>query len=655
MSKVFDHAAHAQHRWRRFLNHDSKNYAGFSVMAGRLQFAKVVSSHKRAKGIAYLTKKTAEKLPKLMVYPLVLGVTGAELLVWGTSYFNDGKDNDTSKVARDAKLAPAAFAVYGTTLNSVYPLVGRWRRVRGWLRPIKWGAIAYNSDPTQFIFLVSSGTEDVNNNGIYATANITAIDQLVLSPQTTDVWIQGGDYQQINKGKIVELELAPDLLTSQSQVKSVSLMSMNLSAKSYDIPYMIPNSTTTLSLSNTLLTEFPSHFSSLSNIMILHLNDNYISTVGPLVNWEKLVVLDLHQNSVSTFEGNFPGLTELYLNINNLTEIPAVVFTFEHLTKLVIQNNPLTSRSFTESQITFLQGLTSLDLVDSDFHIAVNCSRAEQRSIEDESLASIENKEWSTKPNDDELNGQEIFELTNQGDEQEGSVSKDKGIIMCLHNGAVPLGLSLVRELRCLGNKEVIQIYHCFPEEMSNASRALLLEADKNLEIVDVCTDLVAKGKLTEDRARHFRSWWIKPLAMYHTDIKEVLLLDIDDIFMRDPAALRTTEGYKRTGTTFFYDRVLSSTEFFNQNVDGEQYLKKLLNEFDYAKYGLPPGSTPSDHLNINTSYAWRRQTSHEQDSSLVAIDKSRAGQAMEIMFFLITEQHFVHEFSYGDKETFWI
>lgn len=257
------------------------------------------------------------------------------------------------------------------------------------------------------------------------------------------------------------------------------------------------------------------------------------------------------------------------------------------------------------------------------------------------SLASVENKP-------------SLQEFSTQEEEYE-RFNKDKGIIMCMHNGAVPMGLSLVRELRCLGNKEVIQIYHCFPEEMSNTSRTLLLDADDNLEIVDVCTDLVAKGKLTEDRARHFRSWWIKPLAMYHTDITEVLLLDIDDIFLRDPAVVRITEGYKRTGTTFFYDRVLSSKEFFNQDVDGDQYLNKLLNEFDYQKYGLPTGATPSNHLNPKTSYAWRRQTSHEQDSSLVAIDKSRAGQALNVMFFLITEQHFVHEFSYGDKETFWI
>ncbi|KAE9287461.1 hypothetical protein PF008_g26396 [Phytophthora fragariae] len=263
-------------------------------------------------------------------------------------------------------------------------------------------------------------------------------------------------------------------------------------------------------------------------------------------------------------------------------------------------------------------------------------------------------QEWSTKTQGGTLTDIEGNDLTNQGDGQ-SSFSTDKGIIMCMHDGAVPLGISLVRELRCLGNQELIQVYHCFPEEMSNSSRKLLLEADKNLEIVDVCTDLVAQGKLSEDRAKYFRSWWIKPLAVYHTKIRELLLLDVDDIFMRDPAVLRTTEGYQRTGTTFFYDRVLPSKEFFNQDVDGQQYLKKLLKEFDYARFDLPPGSKPSAHLSAQTSYAWRRQTSQEQDSSLVAIDKSRAGRAMDVLFFLITEQHFVHEISYGDKESFWI
>jgi hypothetical protein len=234
------------------------------------------------------------------------------------------------------------------------------------------------------------------------------------------------------------------------------------------------------------------------------------------------------------------------------------------------------------------------------------------------------------------------------------AVGRDKGIIMGMHDGVVPMGLSLIRELRCLGNSELIQVYHCFPDEMSAASRALLLSADDHLEIVDVCSDLVERGQMSHDRALHFRSWWIKPLAVTHTDVREVLLLDIDDLFMRDPAVLRSTPGYKRTGTTFFYDRVLFSKEFFNQELaGGKQYLRELIDSFDYAKFGVEGPVGPSAHL--KTTFAFRRQTSHEQDSSVVAIDKARAGRAMDVLFFLITEQHFVHEFSYGDKESFWI
>ncbi|KAF4319939.1 hypothetical protein BBO99_00005741 [Phytophthora kernoviae] len=145
--KVFNHANHARHRWKNFMDHDSKNYMGLSTMAGGVQLAKAMGGRKRSKGIAYVIKKTAEKLPRLMVYPLVLGVTGVELFVWGASYFGDDEtDENISRVTRNAKLAPAAFAFYGVTLNQVYPYDGRWRRVRGFLRPVKWGAVGLAID-----------------------------------------------------------------------------------------------------------------------------------------------------------------------------------------------------------------------------------------------------------------------------------------------------------------------------------------------------------------------------------------------------------------------------------------------------------------------------------------------------------------------------
>ncbi|GMF32410.1 unnamed protein product [Phytophthora fragariaefolia] len=188
---------------------------------------------------------------------------------------------------------------------------------------------------------------------------------------------------------------------------------------------------------------------------------------------------------------------------------------------------------------------------------------------------------------------------------------------------------------------------------MSAENRAMLLGSDARVEVVDVCTDLVDRGVLKRETAEKFRSWWLKPLALYHTDIAEVMLMDVDDVFLKDPAVLRTTEGYQRTGTTFFYDRVLWSKEWFNQDVNNTSYLKTLLNGFDYAAFALKEGAHIPEYL--ERSYAYKGEASHEQDSSLVVVDKSRSGQAMAVLFWLITVQRFEREFSYGDKESFWI
>ncbi|KAE8887692.1 hypothetical protein PF005_g6785 [Phytophthora fragariae] len=238
------------------------------------------------------------------------------------------------------------------------------------------------------------------------------------------------------------------------------------------------------------------------------------------------------------------------------------------------------------------------------------------------------------------------------------SVNRNKAVVMCMHDGVVPMGLSLVRELRCLGNRDLIQVYHCLPGELSNRSRELLFEADSRLEIVDVCSDLVARGDMSLELAGQFRSWWIKPLALYHSDASEVILLDVDDVFMRDPAVLRTTEGYTRTGTTFFYDRVTAGKFFFNQQMaNNMSYLDNLLHGFNYTSIGVSSGYSPSAHL--RKSFAFRGETHHEQDSSVVVVDKSRSRKAMKALWWLITHERFANEkretFSFGDKESFWL
>ncbi|TMW56174.1 hypothetical protein Poli38472_008822 [Pythium oligandrum] len=240
----------------------------------------------------------------------------------------------------------------------------------------------------------------------------------------------------------------------------------------------------------------------------------------------------------------------------------------------------------------------------------------------------------------------------------QANISYDKGIVLCLHDGIVAMGVSLVRELRCLGNQEVIQVYHCL-NELSEASRALLTRKDLRVQIIDVCAEMMGKKLFNEKKAKSFQGYWIKPLALYHTNLTEVLVLDADVIMMRDPAVIRTTSGYQRTGTMFFYDRVVRKRVNFNKLVrvsadtkTARQYLKIWIDRFPYQRFGLTKAQL-SPHLRDSLSY--REETCHEQDSSIVAIDKTRAGKAFDVLWYIMTEKRFRFMFSWGDKESFWL
>lgn len=222
-----------------------------------------------------------------------------------------------------------------------------------------------------------------------------------------------------------------------------------------------------------------------------------------------------------------------------------------------------------------------------------------------------------------------------------------KGIIMCLFDRILPLGISLIRELRCLGNDELIEVYHC--NELSSASVDMLHAVDENVKVIDVCQQLVENGVMDIKLASLFRSYWIKPLAVHQSELEEIILLDADDVLMRDPAVLRETAGYKTNGTLFFYDRVVQRKAFFNRRhklADGKlhgSFLKHWLKTFNYARFNLT--YAPSSHL--LESFAFHGKTCHEQDSSMLLVNKRGAEKAMEVLWFLITEERLRQKFSW--------
>ncbi|CEG41296.1 Alpha-mannosyltransferase [Plasmopara halstedii] len=226
-----------------------------------------------------------------------------------------------------------------------------------------------------------------------------------------------------------------------------------------------------------------------------------------------------------------------------------------------------------------------------------------------------------------------------------------KGILLCLHDGIMELGLSLIRELRCLGNKEPIEVHHC--HDLTKPSIDLLYGLDDNIQVVDLCERYIMKKVLSEAMAKTFQSYWIKPLAVHYTSFEELIYLDADAILLKNPATLRSNEGYKKHGTLFFYDRVINTNQYLNKRTNrGMIYLHQWLKTFDYKRFGLNY-TAPSSAF--KASFAYRGKTAHEQDSSMILINKGKAGKAMNVLWYLITEHRFIYEFSWGDKESFWL
>ncbi|KAG2504687.1 hypothetical protein JM16_009294, partial [Phytophthora kernoviae] len=242
-----------------------------------------------------------------------------------------------------------------------------------------------------------------------------------------------------------------------------------------------------------------------------------------------------------------------------------------------------------------------------------------------------------------------------RGQQFDVTVNRDRAVLMCVHDAALAMVVSLIRELRCLGNEELIQVYHCGLDELSREAKEILLVIDNRLELIDVCSDLADRKVISDGMAAKFRNWWVKPLAMYHTDVRHVILMDVDDIIIKNPATLRDLEGYKTTGTTFFYDRVHANcTEFVNGVDQDSKYLHKLFRTFNYSRFNVTEKFAPSQH--VLGSFAYTGKTCHEMDSSLVLVDKERAGQTvMDIMLWFITAERFRYAYSFGDKETFWL
>ncbi|KAG3237266.1 hypothetical protein PI124_g17745 [Phytophthora idaei] len=142
--------------------------------------------------------------------------------------------------------------------------------------------------------------------------------------------------------------------------------------------YLSANGVQTLDLSNTLIQAFPTELSNMVSLQRLLLDYNYLTTLGSNDVIDSITTLSLESNNINTFKGTFPDLEYLYLGNNNLTSIPAAIYSHSKLKSLNLVGNKFSSRYFTTDQVNFLRNLDTLGLSESDFQVAVGCDDTEQ-------------------------------------------------------------------------------------------------------------------------------------------------------------------------------------------------------------------------------------------------------------------------------------
>ncbi|MCW3084631.1 MAG: hypothetical protein JWP12_1997 [Bacteroidetes bacterium] len=155
-----------------------------------------------------------------------------------------------------------------------------------------------------------------------------------------------------------------------------------------------------------------------------------------------------------------------------------------------------------------------------------------------------------------------------------------------------------------------IELWHLGAEELPQ-------EAIPSLQKLNVtCRDAYAEGYVHAVVER--KGWPLKTYALLHTSFTEVLLLDSDNVPVRDPSFLFDDASYKKTGALFWPDF-------------GSLHKNRAIWDVCGVAYRDEP----------------------EFESGQLVVDRSRHLNALQLAMFYNTHADFYYRLINGDKETF--
>ncbi|KAG7376679.1 hypothetical protein PHYPSEUDO_012925 [Phytophthora pseudosyringae] len=261
--------------------------------------------------------------------------------------------------------------------------------------------------------------------------------------------------------------------------------------------------------------------------------------------------------------------------------------------------------------------------------------------------------------------------------------TEPRGIVVPLYDDLVPLGLSLIMEMRSLGVVFPVEIPHCGD---LNAKLVTTIEKKRKqlgqVYVYDACA-LAAQERSLLDPSKpifckdldechdKFRTFDIKVLGVIYSRFEEVMLVDADALMMQNPMSLWETEKYRRTGTLFFNDRISQTNTSLGYRPASRLHttdLRHYLSNADVSIFRQLPtirrekATVASDvalpfepsGILLN-SHAWNGRSGHQMDSSMMLWSKKRQPRATAVLASFVSLNDVSRPPSYGDKELFFV
>ena len=121
-----------------------------------------------------------------------------------------------------------------------------------------------------------------------------------------------------------------------------------------------------------------------------------------------------------------------------------------------------------------------------------------------------------------------------------------RGVVMCVGDKGVGDAISSIEPLRTVFHITMpVTVAHC--DEISQENLNLLYS--HNITTLDICprSESTIFGMPIEKARKRLRSWWCKPAAVVMVPYDEVMLVDVDAIFFKNPETLFNTKGMPTT------------------------------------------------------------------------------------------------------------